>query len=122
MTTSTKCSVKPPPSFPISSDSAVETSPEPGTSEEEEIHSPNFSSRFEDQSTGKYRNTSNLIDAHSGKEPSSVHTDQSRDLLTEPSLRPTVPSSPPDPRKEASLEEARREEWCHTLKFVYFRM
>jgi len=66
---------EPNPSFPISSDSAVETSPEPGTSEGEEIHPSKFSSRFEDESTGNYRNTSNLIDAHSGKEPLSVHTD-----------------------------------------------
>ena len=60
---------------------------------------------------GNYRNTSNLIDAHSGKEPSFVHTDQSRDLLTEPSLRPTVSPSPPDPRNEAPLEEAMKEDW-----------
>ena len=59
---------------------------------------------------GNYRNTSNLIDAHSGKEPSSVHTDQSRDLLTEPSLRPTVPPSPPDPHNKAPLEEAMKEQ------------
>ena len=59
---------------------------------------------------GNHRNTSNLIDAHSGKEPSSVHTNQSRDLLTEPSLRPTVPPSPPDPRNEAPLKEAMKEE------------
>ena len=72
-------------------DSALETSPEPGTSEGEEIRPPKFSSRFEDESMGNHRNTSNLIDAHSGKEPSSVHTDQSRDLLTEPSLRPMAP-------------------------------
>ena len=78
-------------------DSALETSPELGTSEGEEIHPPKFSSKFEDESMGNHRNTSNLIGAHSGKEPSSVHTDQSRDLLTEPSLRPTVPPSPPDP-------------------------
>ena len=71
---------EPNPSFPISSDSALETSPELGTSEGEEIHPPKFSSRFEDESTGNQRNISNLIDAHSGKEPSSVHTDQSRDL------------------------------------------
>ena len=38
-------------------------------------------------------------------EPSSVHTDQSRDLLTEPSLRPTVPLSPPDILNEAILKE-----------------
>ena len=60
---------------------------------------------------GNHRNTSNLIDAHSGKEPSSVHTDQYRDLLIEPSLRPTVPPSPPDPHNEAPLEEAMNEDW-----------
>ena len=91
-------------------DSALETSLEPGTSEGEEIHPPKFSSRFEDESKGNHRNTSNLIDAHSRKEPSSVHTDQSRDLLTEPSLRPTVPPSPPDSRNEALPEEAMKED------------
>ena len=65
---------------------------------------------------GNHRNTLNLIDAQLGKEPFSVHADQSRDLLTEPSFRPTVPSSPPDPRKEASLEEAMREEWSNGEK------
>ena len=43
---------EPDPSFPISSDSAVEPSPEPGTSKGEEIHSPKFSMRFEDESLG----------------------------------------------------------------------
>ena len=92
-------------------DSALETSPKPGTSEGEEIHPSKFSSRFEDESTGNHRNTLNLIDAQSGKEPSSVHTDQSRALLTEPSLRSTVPPSPPDARNEAPLEEAMKDEW-----------
>ena len=71
----------------------------------------NFSSRFEDETTGNHRNTSNLIDAQSGKEPLFVHADRSRDLLTEPSLRPTVPPFPPDPRNEAPLEEAMKDEW-----------
>jgi len=31
--------------------------------------------------------------------------------LTEPSLRPTVPHSPPDSRNEAPLEEAMKEDW-----------
>ena len=97
-------------------DSALETSAEPGTSEREEIHPLKFSSRFEDESMGNHRNTLNLIDAHSGKEPSSVHTDQSRDLLTEPSLRPTVPPSPPDLRNETSIAEAMKEEWSDREK------
>ena len=65
---------------------------------------------------GNHRNTLNLIDAHSGKEPTSVHTDQSRDLLIEPSLRPSVPPSPPDPCNEAPLEEAMKEEWSDGKK------
>ena len=65
---------------------------------------------------GNHRNTSNLIDAHSAKEPSSVHTDQSRDLLTEPSLRPTIPLSPPNILNEAILKEAMREEWSDGVK------
>ena len=76
----------------------------------------NFSSRFEDETTGNHRNTSNLIDAHLRKEPSSIHTDQSRDILTEPSLRPTVPPSPPDPRNEAPLVEAIKEDWSDLEK------
>ena len=56
-------------------------------------------------------NTSNLIDAQLGKEPSSVHADQLGDPLTEPSLRPTVPPTPPDPRNEAPLEVAMESEW-----------
>ena len=68
---------------------------------------------------GNHRNTSNLIDAHSRKEPSSIHTDQSRDLLTEPSLRPTVPPSPPDPHNEAPLEEAMNEDWSDGEKCFY---
>ena len=103
-------------SFSISLDSALETSSEPGTSEGKEIHSPKFSSRFEDESMGNHRNTLNLIDAHSGKEPTSVHTDQSRDLLTEPSLRPTACPSPLDSRNEAPLEEAMKEDWSDGKK------
>ena len=38
-------------------DSVLETSPEPGTSEGEEIHPLKFSSRFEDESKGNHRNT-----------------------------------------------------------------
>ena len=55
-------------------DSALEISPEAGTSEGEEIHPLKFSSRFEDESTGNHRNTSNLIDSQSKKEPFSVST------------------------------------------------
>ena len=97
-------------------DSALEPSSELGTSEEEEIQPPKFHSRFEDDLSGTHRNTSNLINAQSGKEASSVHVNQSRDLLTEPSLSPTVPFSPPDPCKKASLEEAMREEWSDGVK------
>ena len=102
---------EPNPSSSKSLDSALGTSPEPGTSEGEEIHHPKFPSRLEDESMVNHRNASNLIDAHSEKKPSSVHTDQSRDLLTEPSLRPTVPPSPPDSRNEAPLEVAMKEDW-----------
>ena len=72
---------EPNPSSPISSDSAVEPSPELGTSEEEEIWPPKFHSRFEDEPSGTHKYTSNLINAQVGKELSSVHTDRSRDLL-----------------------------------------
>ena len=41
---------EPNPSSSISLDSAIESSPEPGTSEGEEIHPPKFSMRFEDES------------------------------------------------------------------------
>ena len=67
--------------------------------------------RFEDESLGNHRNTSNLIDAQLGKEPSSIHADQLEDSLTEPSLRPTVPPTPPNPHSEASLGEAIENEW-----------
>jgi len=99
-------------------DSALETSPELTRNIGGRRNSPplKFSSRLKDESMGNHRNTLNLIDAQLGKEPFSVHADQSRDLLTEPSFRPTVPCSPPDPRKEASLEEAMREEWSNGEK------
>ena len=102
---------EPNPLSSISRDSAIEFSPEPGTSEGEEIHSPKFSMRFEDESLGNHRNTLNLIDAQLGKEPSSVHADQFGDPLTEPSLRHTVPPTPLDPHNEASLEVAMESEW-----------
>ena len=65
---------------PLSStslDSALESSPELGTSEEEEIQLPLFSSRFEDDPSGNHRNTSNPIDTQSGEELPFVHTNQS---------------------------------------------
>ena len=102
---------EPNPSSSISLDLAIKSSPEPGTSEGEEIHPPKFSMRFEDESLGNHRNTSNLIDARLGKEPSSVHADQFGDPLTEPSLRHMIPPTPPDPRNEASLEVAMESEW-----------
>ena len=67
--------------------------------------------RFEDESLGNHRNTSNLIDAQLGKEPSFVHADQFGDPLTELSLRPMVPPTPPNPHNEASLGEAIENEW-----------
>ena len=102
---------EPNPSSPISSNSAVEPSPEPGTSEEEEIRPPKFHSRFKDDMSGTHKYTSNLINAQVGEELSSVHADQSQNSLTEPPLRPTVPPSPPVPHNEAPLEEAMKEEW-----------
>ena len=103
--------VEPNPSSSISRDSAIESSPELGTLEREELYPPKFSMRFEDESLGNHRNTSNLIDAQLGKEPSSIHANQFGDPLTEPSLRHTVPPTPPDPRNEASLEVAMESEW-----------
>ena len=81
-------------SFPISSNSAVEPSPELGTSEEEEIRPPKFHSRFEDDPSGTQKYTSNLINAQVGEELSSVHASQSQNSLTEPLLRPTALPSP----------------------------
>ena len=59
---------EPNPSSSISLDSAIESSPELGTLEREELYPPKFSMRFEDESLGNHRNTSNLIDAQLGKE------------------------------------------------------
>jgi hypothetical protein len=71
-----------------------------------------FSSRFEDDPSRNHTNISNPFNAQPGKEPSSVHTNQSQNLSTESSLSLTVPPPPPpDPRNEASLEEATKEEW-----------
>ena len=106
-------------SFPISSDSSVEPSPEPGTSEEEEIRPPKFYSQFEDDPYRTQKYTSNLINAQVGEELSSVHAGQSQNSLTEPSLRPTVPPSPPDPCNEAPLEEAMKEEWSDEKKTLF---
>ncbi|RLM61855.1 hypothetical protein C2845_PM14G07880 [Panicum miliaceum] len=94
------------PSPSISSHSAIEPSTEPGTSEGEETQPPKFPSQFEDDPSRNHKNTSNLIDAQIGKEPPSIHTNQSRNPLIEPSLRPTVPHLPPDPPNEAILKEA----------------
>ena len=58
---------EPNPSSLISRDSSIESSPEPGTSEGEEIQAPMFSSQFEDESTENHENTSNLIDARYGR-------------------------------------------------------
>jgi hypothetical protein len=107
---------EPNPSFSISSYSALEPSPELGTSEEGEIRPPKFHSRFEDDPSRTHKYTSNLINAQVGEEHSPVHADQSQNSLTEPSLRPTVPPSPPDPHNEAPLEEALKEEWSNREK------
>ena len=58
------------------------------------------------------RNISNLFNAQSREEPSFVHTDQTENSLTKPSLRPTVQPSNPDPCNDASqggLDENLRE-------------
>ena len=77
---------EPNPSFSISSYSALEPSPKPGTSEEGEIRPPKFHSRFEDDPSGTQKYTSNLINAQVGEELSPVHADQSQNSLTEPPL------------------------------------
>ena len=64
-----------------------------------------FSSRFEDDPSGNIQNTSNLHDAQLREELSSVSIDQLHNLLTEPSLSPTVPPSSPDPLHKQFLEE-----------------
>ena len=102
---------EPNPSFSISSYLALETSPEPRTSEEGEIRPPKFHSRFEDDPSGTHKYTSNLINAQVGEELSCVHADQSQNSLTEPSLSPTVPLYPPDILNEEILEETKKEEW-----------
>jgi hypothetical protein len=102
-----------------SKDSFVEPSPEPGTSEEEEIEPPKFPLQFEDDPSGNYGNTLNFFDAQLGKELSSVHADQSRNLLTEPSLRPMECFSPPNPPNEALLKEAMKEEWSDGVRYFF---
>jgi hypothetical protein len=94
------------PSSSTSSHSTIEPSPKLGTLEGEEIRPPKFPSQVEDDPSRNYRNTLNLFDAQLGEEPSSVHTNQFRNPLTEPSLRPTVPTSPPDPPNKEILKEA----------------
>ena len=68
---------------------AAESNPSPYTSLE--IQPSMFSSHFEDDPSGNNKNTSNFFDAQLGEEASSIHTDQSQNLLTESSLNPTVP-------------------------------
>jgi hypothetical protein len=92
-----------------SSVSAIEPSPKPGTSEGE-IRPPKFSSQFEDDPYRSHRNTSNLFNAQLGEESFSIHTDQYRNPLIEPSLRPTVLPYPPN---KANLKEAIKEEWSN---------
>jgi hypothetical protein len=72
------------PSPPRSSDSAIELSPKPGTSEGEEIQPPKFPSQFEDDPSGNHENTSNFFDTQLGEEPSSLPTSRPTNPLTEP--------------------------------------
>ena len=60
---------------------------------------------FEDDPLGNIQNTSNLHDAQLRKELSSISIDPLHNLLTEPSLSPTVPPSSPNPLHEQFLEE-----------------
>ena len=70
-----------------------------------------FTSKFEDDPSRNLLDTLNSLDAQLGEDSYSVHTDHSRNLLTEPSPRPMLPPTPHDPPDEAYLEEAMREEW-----------
>ena len=79
--------------------------PEPRTPKEEEIQPSEFSSRFEDDPLGNIQNTSNLHDTQLREELSSISIDQLHNLLTEPSLSPTVSPSSPDPLHEQFLED-----------------
>jgi hypothetical protein len=76
--------------------------------EEEEIQPLEFFYRFEDNPLENLRNTSNCLDVHLGKEPSSVQIQPARNLLRQPSPRPTIPPLPPDPPNETSIMEAWR--------------
>jgi len=91
--------------------SSVEPSPEPRTSEGEEIQPPEFSSQFEGDPSGNNKNTSNFFDAQLGEEPFSVHTDQSQNLLTRSSPSPMVLPSIPDLPNKLLLEEAMKKGW-----------
>jgi hypothetical protein len=59
------------------------------------------------------------LDVPIGKEPSSIHVSQSRNSLTEPSLRLTIPPSPPDPPNEAFLKADMREEWSNGVRHFF---
>ena len=69
------------PSTSTSLDSAVELTPEPRTSEEEEIQPSMFLSQFEDNPSRNNKNTSNFFNTQLREESCSVHTDQSRKPL-----------------------------------------
>jgi hypothetical protein len=63
---------EPAPMVSTSQFSIVEPSTEVGTMEEEEIQSPEFLYRFEDNPLENFRDTSNCLDVQLGKDPSSV--------------------------------------------------
>jgi hypothetical protein len=102
---------EPEPLTSTSQDSVIESSPEPGTMEEEEFQPPEFLYQFEDDPSENLRNISNCLDVQLGKEPSSVQIQLARNLLTEPSPRPTVPPLPPDPPNETFITEAMEKKW-----------
>jgi hypothetical protein len=79
--------------------------------EEEEFQPPEFLYRFEDDPSKNLRNISNCLDVQLGKEPSSVQIQLARNLLTEPSPRPTVPPLPPDPPNETFITKAMEKKW-----------
>jgi hypothetical protein len=103
--------VEPKPTISTSQFSTVEHSPKLGTMEEEEIQPPEFLYQFEDNPLENLRNTSNFLDVQLGKEPSSVQIQPARNLLTEPSPRPTVPLLPPNAPNETSIMEAMEKMW-----------
>jgi hypothetical protein len=79
--------------------------------EEEEIKPPRFLYRFKDDPVENLQNTSNCLDVQLRKEPYFVQIQPARNLLTETSPRPTVPSLPSNPPNETPIMEAMEEKW-----------